>query len=454
MHGSFERTAANAAENMKNESHSKTPSRFAIGWGSGGFKLTENVTTISYINTHTIMCTDVKMVIKLKGWVIGTVLLACIYWSAVSHITLLTIHDDGTTIPESFDYELHVDDCDECVFTWYLIGPVAISGTVVGSDLKIKHDVSGKYTLSVVTHNGKNVTLIREHHYKTNGHNVVTERSRICKDLGEMAIGKWVLRSELQNLSFPVIPPQRLNENGDCYAMFHNSPNDNIYMGKSQQYVWVPDTCYLPWVDALPVNDKTLVFIGSSRMRNLYRDFQKYSPSARVKYEVFARRDLSGIEKIHSLTTRYCHHDTKTVIIFSTGLWEAAFALEGKDLQKIEYTGYITSILSLLYDRCGSRLVLVTEPAVHSPVVYGNKDTGIITKKRRTMYINSVMRDFAFVNSIPIVDAEKLTEARFGAAQDGTHYVCGRCNIKLCPKTGGMGSVVMQTIIQLLVRII
>lgn len=351
-------------------------------------------------------------------------------------------------------------------FAWYVTGPVIKGGYVFNSrEVVITSDtlLGGDYNITVVVLTNQSETVVVDGHpIRISGgkHDItVSPSSHTCRHWTDMSTGRWVSKSLLSTAAranYPVIPDDRLIPNCNCKEMFDKSAFNHPFMARSQDYVWVPSNCTLPW-RSLVVNITKIVFMGTSRMRNLSMDFKKYNiPKQLIVHEQLAWKKLNNNGHLNRLMTKYCVGTT--IVIFSTGFWESITGKDQRHLYLDDFKEYMRDILTTLVTNCGNRLILVTEPTVHPISVTQHmsvRDVDAIPielKWERTMAMNGVVREFAMERGIPLVDSEVLTASRYDASLDGVHYVCGDCNIRTCLVSGGMGSDVTHTIIQILIR--
>lgn len=357
---------------------------------------------------------------------------------------------------------------DSCSFAWYLKGDTITGGFVFNSELVINATDNGEYELTVATLDKHLETVIVDREVKTfRGirHKKIRDEiiSKECVDWRESSNGKWIRRELIKNVKhYPYIPDNKLSHGGNCFDLFDKSPFDNPYLAMQQDYVWVPHKCILPWKSNIKIKNtpKRFVFMGTSRIINLSMDFKKFTMNQTlgdIIYEPLKWGSLNNIKALNKLTEKYCNKKD-TVIIFSCGFWESITGLNQKYLYLDRYRDYMFQILDNLISTCGDGVILITEPAVHPLSVTSHiqkRKVEVIPvelKWHRTMAMNDVMREFASNKNVLFVDSEKLTSARFDASLDSVHYVCGECNIKKCIHSGGMGSDVTHTIIQLLIR--
>ena len=158
---------------------------------------------------------------------------------------------------------------------------------------------------------------------------------------------------------------------------------------------------------------------------------------------------------------KVCKRRVPGVVVFSTGIWEAAHAFNNVDIPHDTssplddaYTVYISSIFAAVLKECAERVILVTEPLSHSPTAMRWTPCKDYTaaKVLRLYRLNHGLRRAATKHRVRLIDNGLLTESRVDGMKDTTHYVCGDCNHKVCMRTGGMGSAIMHVGTQMLVR--
>jgi hypothetical protein len=245
--------------------------------------------------------------------------------------------------------------------------------------------------------------------------------------------------------------------------------------------------------DGAPPPRFNVDFAGSSRVEYLRNDFLRYINGASEIHSSFLGLKPRGmhtrtiVKRIKELTASkpYCAAPPGAgngVLVVSVGMWEVAY--ERGDLSvhgrfESEWKAYLGAVINALQTSCKGHVVLLTEPQVHFRLVASRSSSAVgerviqtldtskysevglqieSVKSARLTVVNNAFRELAAQHHIPLVDYEALTEARFDACADRTHYVCATCSRNggepVCHGPKGQGSAVHQAVIQLLARVV
>eukprot|EP00474_Spongospora_subterranea_P011312 CRZ11770.1 hypothetical protein [Spongospora subterranea] len=238
-----------------------------------------------------------------------------------------------------------------------------------------------------------------------------------------------------------------------------------------QQYVLVPEQCRDHWITsdeimkALDGKGLDIVLVGTSRMRELFNDFNVafdstdnliapgYEDSwAKVNDQINIGHCFTVIKRHQQRTVdwireRFIHFanehnicgdgdDRIQVIVVSFGIWEAMiFPVDDPDTY---FHNYTDTIISAILDRCTKRnekVMIMTQPYQHEwfqPVpdqdqIMGSDPVriGWIVESARFPFLtkmNRVWERIASDHDLTLINAGDITAGRRRAAVDNLHY--------------------------------